>query len=106
MGLAVAQPGVLLEAQLAGQAGRAADDLHGAPVVHVDLPDDQVVDAGHHLRPAASFLSAALSGRRTLTCMAPMWSTQIFSMMSFLMLDTTCAPGVRTLSAAWRARSH
>lgn len=61
MRLAIAQPGVLLEAQLARQAGRAADDVHGAPVVHVYLPNDQVVDAGHHLRRQAGPTGGAVS---------------------------------------------
>ena len=49
-----AQEGVLAEAQLERQAALCVAHAHHAAVVDVDAADDQVVDAGHHLRARAA----------------------------------------------------
>ena len=53
MGLMPAQEALLLEFELAGHSSGGAGDAHDAAVVHIDLADDQVVDAGHHLQCTA-----------------------------------------------------
>lgn len=49
VGFAHAQHTLLLELELAHQVAVGAVDAHGAPMVHIDLANDQVVDAGHNL---------------------------------------------------------
>lgn len=45
-----AQHALLLELEAADEARGAAGDAHGAAVVNVELADDEVVDAAHHLQ--------------------------------------------------------
>ena len=59
MSLVPAQEALLLELQLAGHASGGARDAHDAAVVHVYLPNDQVVDAGHHLQNTRTPMRAA-----------------------------------------------
>lgn len=60
MCFSVAHYALLAELQLAHKAAGRAVDAHGASVIHIDLSNDQIIDAGHHLPITHKFTHAPL----------------------------------------------